>query len=112
MHGRKRGFSSKKYILLFERAGDYGFRDQAQRAALSIMSNIAEGFDRGSNREFIQFLTVARGSVSEVKSLSYAALDIGYLDEVAFDQIAQRCLKLTGLINGFIRYLRAADRKR
>lgn len=54
---------------------DYGFKDQIQRAAISVMSNIAEGFDRGSNKEFVQFLVIARGSVSEIRSLNYAALD-------------------------------------
>ena len=56
---------------------DFGFRDQLQRAAVSVMSNIAEGFDRGSNREFVQFLIIARGSAAEVKSLAYAGKDIG-----------------------------------
>src|SRR4030042_7094570 len=74
---------------------DYSFKDQIQRAALSIMSNIAEGFDRSSNKEFIQYLVIARGSVSEVKSLSYAALDIGYVDMDTFNGISERCLKLT-----------------
>jgi four helix bundle protein len=91
---------------------DYGFKDQIQRAALSIMSNISEGFDRGSNKEFIQFLVIARGSVFEVKSLSYAALDIGYINEDIFKRIMERCFKLTNLINGFIRYLRTSNRKR
>ena len=90
----------------------YGFRDQIQRAAISVMSNIAEGFNRGSNKEFIQFLIIARGSVSEVKSLSYAALDIGYIDDKVFKKISERCLKLTNLINGFIRYLKTSTRKR
>jgi len=85
---------------------DYSFRDQIQRASISIMSNIAEGFDRGTNREFIQFLIIARGSVSEVKSLSYAALDIGYIDKITFDKISDRCFRLNNLINGFIRYLK------
>ena len=80
-------------------------------SAISVMSNISEGFDRGSNREFIQFLVIARGSVSEVRSLSYAALDIGYIDEKTFDNILERCFKLTNLLNGFIRYLRNSKRK-
>ncbi|MCL5023290.1 MAG: four helix bundle protein [Nitrospirae bacterium] len=63
-----------------------------QRAGLSVMSNIAEGFDRGSNKEFVQFPVVARGSVSEVRSFLYAASDIGYID--------------------FIRYPRSSERKR
>ena len=90
---------------------DYSFRDQIQRAALSIMSNIAEGFDRGSNKEFIQFLIIARGSVSEVKSLCYAASDLGYLDKEVFNNIFEKCVKLTNLLNGFIRYLRNSERK-
>lgn len=76
------------------------------------MSNIAERFDRGSNKEFIQFLVIARGSVAEVKSLCYAALDIGYLDGNLFSSILDRCNKLSCLINGFIRYLNNADRKK
>jgi len=95
---------------LFNNVKDYGFKDQIQRAAISTMSNIAEGFDRNSNKEFIQFLVISRGSVSEVKSLTYAAMDIGYINNNTFNTISERCIKLTSLINGFIRYLRTADR--
>ncbi len=90
---------------------DRGFRDQMQRAALSVMSNIAEGFDRGSNRENVQFLVVARASASEVRSLLYAGLDLGYFDETEFNQLTDRCLAVSNLINGFIRYLRSSSRK-
>ncbi len=55
--------------------GDRGFRDQIQRASISVMSNIAEGFERNSNKEFIHFLVIARASAAEVKSLSYAGYD-------------------------------------
>lgn len=102
----------KDIYSYFSNQKDYGFRDQIQRAALSIMSNVAEGFDRGSNKEFIQYLVIARGSVSEVKSLSYAAIDIGYIDEEIFDRISERCMKLINLLNGFIRYLKNSDRKK
>ncbi len=81
----------------FKNVKDYSFKDQIQRAGLSVMSNISEGFDRASNKEFIQFLVIARGSVSEVKSLSYAALDIGYIDKDALDKIHDRCFKLINL---------------
>ena len=91
---------------------DYGFKDQMQRAAISTMSNIAEGFDRGTNKEFVQFLVIARGSVSEVKSLCYAALDLGYLSESSFADICKRCISLSNMINGFIRYLKNSDRKK
>ena len=101
----------KEVYQRFSNLKDYGFRDQIQRAAISVMSNIAEGFDRNSNKEFVQFLVIARGSVSEVRSLSYASLDIGYIDKNTFSCISEHCLKLTNLINGFIRYLRTTDRK-
>jgi four helix bundle protein len=97
--------------VLFSSCRDYGFRDQIQRAAISSMSNIAEGFDRGSNKEFIQFLIIARGSVSEVKSLSYAAHDLLYIDEISMKRLLQRCTQLGNLINGFVRYLRNSERK-
>jgi four helix bundle protein len=100
----------RKVYSLLDGTKDYGFRDQMQGSAVSVMSNIAEGFDRGSNKEFIQFLTVARGSASEVRSLGFAALDLGYIDEITFHEISRSCTKLTNLINGFIRYLRTSHR--
>ena len=90
---------------------DFGFKDQIQRASISVMSNIAEGFDRGSNKEFIQFLVIARGSVSEVKSLAYAGLDVGYFTPVLFETTVKNCTELSSMINGFIRYLKNSDRK-
>ena len=101
----------KEIYEVFGDNRDYSFRDQIQKAAISVMSNIAEGFDRGSNKEFIQFLIIARGSVSEVKSLSYAALDIGYINDETFGKIKERCIGISNLINGFIRYLKSSDRK-
>ena len=83
---------------------DFGFKDQIQRAAVSIISNIAEGFDRHSNKEFIKFLVISRGSVSEVKSLLYIALDVGYIDKSEFQNFYNKCNKIANLINGFIRY--------
>ena len=91
---------------------DFGFKDQIQRAAVSITSNIAEGFDRGSNKELIQFLTIARGSASEVRSQAHIALDLGYIDTNTFDMLSTRCMTVSNLINGFIRYLRNSGRQR
>ncbi len=93
-----------------ENTRDYGFRDQIQRASISIMSNIAEGFDRGTNKEFIYFLTIARGSVAEVRSLLCAALDIGYIEQKDCDCLQQRCCTIAKMINGFIRYLKSSPR--
>jgi len=73
---------------------DYGFRDQIQRASISIMSCIAEGFDRHSNKEMIQFLVIARGSTSEVRSLSYAGLDIGFFSQKQFEDLMERTQKI------------------
>ncbi len=101
----------KEIYTYFAKNKDYGFKNQMQRSAISIMSNIAEGFDRGSNKEFIQFLVIAIGSASELKSLSYAAIDIGYIDEKTFNNISERCFKLINLLNGFIRYLKTSKRK-
>src|SRR6266702_128916 len=67
-----------------EFARDFGLRDQIRRAAVSVMSNIAEGFERGGNREFRQFLAQAKGSVGEVRSQLYAALDTGLLSDSQF----------------------------
>ena len=90
---------------------DYNFVNQITRASVSVMNNIAEGFDRHSNKEFIQFLVISRGSISEVKSLLYVALDVGYLNKSEFESLYNRCNKIANLINGFIRYLRNSSRK-
>ena len=83
-------------------AKDYGLSGQIQRAAVSIMSNIAEGFERGNPREFHQFLSVAKASCAEVRSQLYVALDAGYLDEEHF-QILMRLAKETGKVIGGLR---------
>ena len=86
-------------------SNDYGLRDQIRRASISAMSNISEGFDRETNKEFIQFLIIARASVSEVKSHMYVALDRKYLSIEEFDSIYNQANTVINLINGFIRYL-------
>lgn len=101
----------KEVYEYFRDIKDFSLRDQIQRSALSVMNNIAEGFDRGTNKEFIQFLIIARGSVSETKSLGYAAFDIGYIDKDKMERIHDRCFKLTNLINGFIRYLKKNEHR-
>ncbi len=85
---------------------DFSLRNQIRGASVSVMSNIAEGVDRGTNREFIQFLIVARASVSEVKSQLYVALARNYIHQNKFDKVYQQATKVISLIDGFIRYLK------
>ena len=85
---------------------DWELKNQIRRSAVSVMSNIAEGFDRSSDKEFIQFLRIATGSCSELKSQLYAALDQKYIINELFSKIYQKATDVTKLINGFIRYLR------
>jgi four helix bundle protein len=102
----------REIYSIFSYNKDFGFRDQIQRTAISVMTNIAEGFDRGTNKEFCQFLVIARGSASEVKSLAYAAFDLKYIDQASFESVHAKCHKLANLINGFLRYLKTSDRTR
>ena len=87
-------------------ARDFKLRDQIRDAALSVMANIAEGFDAGSDAEFIRFLGYSRRSASEVQSHLYIALDQGYIIQKEFDAIYDRAVETKRLVGGFIRYLK------
>ncbi|HOJ32571.1 MAG TPA: four helix bundle protein [Candidatus Hydrogenedentes bacterium] len=90
-------------------AKDYGLSGQIQRAAVSIMSNIAEGFERGGCGEFHQFLSTAKASCAEVRSQLYVALDVGYLDQASFGRLMEQAEELARILGG----LRAAvDKQR
>jgi four helix bundle protein len=88
-------------------ARDFGLREQIRRASVSIMSNIAEGFGRGGNKELIQFLFIAKSSAAEVQAQLYVALDAGYLDKEKFQELYDLSNNTCRLIGGFIRYLKA-----
>jgi four helix bundle protein len=89
-------------------AKDFGLRDQIQRAAVSVMSNIAEGFERGGNQEFLQFLYIAKGSCGEVRSQLYIALDQRYVEQKQFIAMLNALRKLSGMLGSLIEYLRGS----
>jgi four helix bundle protein len=89
-------------------ARDFGLRDQIRRASISVMSNIAEGFGRGSRGDFIRLLSIAKASAGEVQSQLYAALDQEYITVEQFNQGYGLCSETMRLIGGFIAYLRTA----
>jgi len=90
-------------------AKDFGLRDQMRRASVSVRSNIAEGFERGGDKEFIQFLSHAKGSCGEVRCQLYAALDENYLSEPEFNQLQERSLEVSRLLSGFMTYSRDSE---
>lgn len=90
-------------------ARDIGLREQLQRASVSVMANIAEGFDCGSDREFVKFLGYSMRSTSELQSHLYVALDQEYLSRESFSRLYMRSIKVKNLIGGFIRYLRSGE---
>jgi len=89
---------------------DFALRDQIQAAAVSVMANIAEGFDGRSNQEFIRFLGYAFRSATELQSHLYVALDRQYVSQERFNALYERAAAIKKLPNGFIRYLRTVKR--
>jgi four helix bundle protein len=92
-------------------ARDFGLRNQIRKASVSIMSNIAEGFERSRTREFIQFLATAKGSAGEVRAQLYVALDQGYVEQAIFDDLSQSIIKISMMLSGLITYLSRTDFK-
>ena len=88
---------------------DYGLRDHIKRAANSVMHNIAEGFESGSDPEFVRFLKMARRSAGEVQSQLYLALDVGYITEEERQKAYAHAMEVKRLINGMMTYLRKTD---
>ena len=88
---------------------DFGLHDQIQRASVSIMTNVAEGFERRSAKEFIQFLNCSKASFGEVRSLLYVSFDIGYIDEPKLGQLGDQATELSKAIAGFVKYLKTLN---
>jgi four helix bundle protein len=90
---------------------DYKFRDQIRSSSGSIMDNIAEGFERDGNREFVQFLSVAKGSCGETRSQSYRAFDYKYIKQDILDDLILRTTQLSKKISSLMAYLKNSDFK-
>ena len=88
---------------------DFGLKDQIRRATYSIVSNIAEGFERDGDKEFLQYLFVAKGSCGEVRAQLYLAVDFDYITEEEFLQLRTKALELNRIISGLIRYLKQSN---
>jgi four helix bundle protein len=89
-----------------EFAKDWTLKDQVRRASISIMSNIAEGYGRKTDKEFIQFLYIAMGSIFELQSQIYMALDLSYMSKEEFNDVFTTANEVAKLIGGFIKYLK------
>jgi four helix bundle protein len=85
---------------------DYGFVDQMRRASVSVMNNVAEGFERETNRDFVKFLFIARASAGEVRSMLYVGLDQGYVAKEEFSELCELTNRTAQLCWGMIKHLR------
>lgn len=88
---------------LFTPCKDYGFKDQIQRASVSVMNNIAEGYERSADKQFSHFLYIAKGSAAEVRSMLYLAISLNYIDQDSFDALTQESLEISRLLSGLIK---------
>ena len=88
---------------------DYGFKDQIQRASVSVMSNIAEGFESGSKQEFLNYLYIAKGSAGEVRAQLYAAHDIGYVNIETFKYLKGLAEECSRLVSSFTKSLKTSE---
>ena len=90
---------------IFKSSRDFSFRDQILRASISIMNNIAEGFERNTNKEFKQFLFIAKGSSGEVRSMIILALDLQYIKRQEYTSLYSLSIEISKMLSGFIKTL-------
>jgi four helix bundle protein len=106
----QKGIELVKQIYLVTGDGelkrDFGLRDQLRRAAVSVPTNIAEGFERSSRKEYLLFLNIAKGSAGEVRSLLRVALEVGYMDQLKYDQLRDAVLTLSRYLSNQIKSLK------
>ena len=90
---------------LFKNEKDFNFKNQLERASVSVMNNIAEGFERQTNKEFRQFLFIAKGSCGEVRSMLILAKELKKIDDVSYRKLSDLALEISRLISGLIKAL-------
>jgi len=102
----QKGIELVKNIYLITKEGDlsrdFGLRDQLRRASVSVPTNIAEGFERYSRKEYLNFLNIAKGSAGEVRSLLRVALEVGYLDQSSYTQLYHQAMELSRMLSNQI----------
>ena len=99
---------TREIYTAFRPCRDSGFTDQIQRAAVSVMSNIAEGFERGTRQEFVNYLYIAKGSCGEVRAQLYVAYDVGYIDNQRFKHLKLKAEECSKLISSFVKGVKAS----
>jgi len=97
---------TKNIYELFRDSRDFGFKDQIQRASVSVMNNIAEGFERRGDKEFKHFLFIAKGSCGEVRSMLYLGLELNYITKDNFNKLSNLSIEISKLLSGFIKTLK------
>ena len=105
-----RQFTTKLYMI----SQNITFKDidlqrQIRRASVSLTSNIAEGFERNTDKEFIHFLYIAKGSAGEIRSQLYLALDLNYITELQFTELYSEIVEISKLLSGLIKYLQQSN---
>ena len=101
---KARQLSSNVYRI-FSSNKDFSFKNQIERATVSIMNNIAEGFERQTDKEFKQFLYISKGSCGEVRSMVILAKDLGYITESDYSELTAYCTEISKILAGFIKTL-------
>jgi four helix bundle protein len=102
---------TKEIYRVLKNCKDFGFKDQIQRAAVSIMSNIAEGFERGTQQELVNYLYIAKGSAGEVRAQLYVALDVGYLNIEMFKYLNNLVQECSRLIQSFAQKVKGGSKQ-
>lgn len=111
---RSRHFSALIYKITDEGSfkKDFGLKDQLRRASVSVTSNIAEGFERNGNKEFVQFLSYAKGSSGEIRAQLYIAKDLEYVTADRFAELSSKITEISKMISGLMNYLKQSEFKR